>query len=122
VPHVWALKQLGTSNRIDGHREEYVRWVLALLLLKPSKENRDGMLGAERQLGEDKLLRADIESAAYVLPLNESTRALACISACNDGACLSDEATGRVKHSCELSNGSLFYGLGRRDGYPPRAA
>jgi hypothetical protein len=89
---------------------------------KHSKKNRDGMLGTDRQPGEDKLLRTDNESAAYVLPLNESTRVVVCVQACNDGVCLINEATGRVKYLCELSNGSLFYGLGRREGYPPRVA
>jgi hypothetical protein len=80
------------------------------------------MLGADKQPGEDKLLCADTEGAAHVMPLNESTRVAVCIPACNDGAGLSDEATGRLRHSCELSNGSLIYGLGRREGYPPRVA
>jgi hypothetical protein len=90
--------------------------------LKTGHKKGKGTFYAEQQLSDEKLFRVDIESAAYVLSPNESTRVVVCIPACNDGACVSDEATGRVKHSCELSNGCLFYGLGRRDEYPPRDA
>jgi hypothetical protein len=97
-------------------------YAIVIPCLKTGHEKGKGKFYAEQQLSDEKLFRVDIESAASVLPLNESTRVVVCIPACNDGACVSDEATGRVKHSCELTKGCLFYGLGRRDGYPPRVA
>lgn len=96
----------------------------ALVLPCPNANQTHGKpkFGEEMELFERKLFRVDMESEAYILPLNGSTRVVLCIPACTAGACIGNETNGRVKHSCELSKGCFFYGLGRRDGYPPRVA
>jgi hypothetical protein len=71
---------------------------------------------------EEKRFRADIESPASILPLSRSTRAVLCIPDCNSERCKVSNETGRLQHSCHLSRGCSFYGLGREDGYPPRVA
>jgi hypothetical protein len=67
-------------------------------------------------------LRADIKSAASLLPLSRSTRTVLCIPACTPATCKVSEDTGRLQHLCYMSHGFPFYCLGREEGYPPRVA
>jgi hypothetical protein len=71
---------------------------------------------------DESSFRAEVESTASILPLNRSTRAVLCIPACTSGTCKFNNDTGLLQHSCSLSRGCSFYGLGREEGYPPRVA
>jgi hypothetical protein len=67
-------------------------------------------------------LRADIKSAASLLPLSRSTRTVLSIPACTPATCKVSKDTGRLQHSCYISHGFPFYCLRREEGYPPRVA
>jgi hypothetical protein len=56
-------------------------------------------------------LRADIKSAASLLPLNRSTRTVLCIPACTPATCKVSKYMGRLQHSCCMSHGFPFFCL-----------
>jgi hypothetical protein len=66
-------------------------------------------------------VRVNPASSAYILPLGRSIRETMCIHACAYTAnCMFDDDN--VQHSGLLGDGTPFYVLGRREGYPPRVA
>jgi hypothetical protein len=80
------------------------------------------MLWLFRTENEHMSFRADIKSAASLLPICRISRAVLCISACRPEAYKINKETDRLQHSFYLSHGCPFYCLGREKGHPPRVA